>query len=51
MFAEISPADRVGLRICQITNVAGDFKTYAYDAQWVVSSLFLVEPDRRKELH
>lgn len=44
LFAEISPADRVGLFICQITNVARDHRTFAYDAQWKISTLFLVEP-------
>ena len=50
LFAEISPANRVGLFFCQITNVAGDSRTYAYDAQWRISSLFLVEPEKRSKM-
>jgi eukaryotic-like serine/threonine-protein kinase len=49
-FLEVSPADQTGLISCRITDFSGDFKSYAYEAGWTLSSLFLLGPMKRGAL-
>jgi hypothetical protein len=44
LFVEVSPSDQTGLLSCRITDFSADFKSYAYEAAWTLSSLFLVKP-------
>jgi sugar lactone lactonase YvrE len=43
-FLDISPKNRTGLLECNLSSFSADFRSYSYDATWVLSSLFLVQP-------
>jgi WD40 repeat protein len=46
LFREIAPENRNGLVSCAVTGFSADFRSYAYDASWVTSTLYLVQPER-----
>jgi serine/threonine protein kinase len=47
-FLEIKPPNLTGLLECNLSDFSGDFQSYAYDATWVLSTLFLVKPQTHR---
>jgi hypothetical protein len=44
LFVEIGPKNRVGLLGVSLTDFSADYKSYAYDSSWMLSSMFLGKP-------
>ena len=49
LFAALGTANRVGLLSCRLTDIADDHQSYAFDTWRMLSTLFLVEPEKRSQ--
>jgi hypothetical protein len=48
-FLDLSPENQAGLTYCRISGFSDDFKSYAYEASWTTSSLFLIQSTKHTQ--